>query len=149
MVGHVNLNTFPFGVYSYPDWDIPTNILVKCGKSKKYKQTTMWTLLARGQRCSHNTPSHHSHSSSVPCLKFFSHIARADPFTDHSRALRACVAPFQGTGTGDWADRVTPGSIRLSTTQHWSGIGNRLSSSAVWSMLVGTATSSTVQARRW
>jgi len=40
-------------------------------------------------------------------LKFFRHIARADPSVDHSRAL---VWPlFQGTGTADRADRVTSG----------------------------------------
>ena len=32
-------------------------------------------------------------------LKFFGHIARADPSMDHSRALKASLAPLQETGT--------------------------------------------------
>ena len=42
-------------------------------------------------------------------LKYFGHIVRADPSMDHSRALRASVAPCQGTGNVEPADRVTPG----------------------------------------
>ena len=42
-------------------------------------------------------------------FKYFGHIACADPSMDHSRALRASVAPCQGTGNVEPADRVTPG----------------------------------------
>jgi len=46
-------------------------------------------------------------------LKFFSHIARADPSMDHSRALRSSVVPYGGTGTTDQADLVKLGSAQL------------------------------------
>jgi len=39
-----------------------------------------------------------SHIIRATRLRFFGHIARADPSTDHSRALTACVAPLPG----DW-----------------------------------------------
>ena len=35
-----------------------------------------------------------THVTRTTRLKFFGHIARADPCMDHSRALTACVAPF-------------------------------------------------------
>ena len=53
-------------------------------------------------------------------LKYFGHIARADPSMDHSRALRASVAPLQGTGNVEPADRVTPGFGPSSLTLHLS-----------------------------
>ena len=46
-------------------------------------------------------------------LKFFSHIARADPSMDHSGALRSSTALCQGTGTADQADLVKLGSAQL------------------------------------
>jgi len=87
-------------------------------------------------------------------LKFFSHIAGgADPSMDHSRALRAGVAPLPR----DWSRRcgqlshiwlrivesdLTPLNIGLATACR------RAQNRKIWSMLVGTATSITGQATR-
>ena len=80
-------------------------------------------------------------------LKFFGHIARADPYTDHIRALRACLAHLprdwnrrSGLPRHTWiwtvASDLAPLNIGLADNRQ------------AWSTLVGTATSSTGQARR-
>ena len=80
-------------------------------------------------------------------LKFFGHIARADPSMDHSRALRASVAPL----SRDWNRRagrprqtwlrtiesdLAPLNIGLVTAYR------RAQNRQAWSKLIGTATSS-------
>jgi len=100
--------------------------------------------------------SHHSHTHIIRTtrLKFFGHTACADPSMNHSRALRACVAPLSRDGTADagrprhtWLRTVesdlAPFNIGLATAYH--GAQNRQD----WSTLVLTATSITGQATRW
>ena len=84
-------------------------------------------------------------------LKYFGHIARANPSMDHSLALRASVAPLPR----DWNRRagrprltwlrtvesdLAPFNIVLATAYH------RAQNRQAWSKLVGTATSSSGQA---
>jgi len=88
-------------------------------------------------------------------LKFFGHIARADPSMDHSQALRACVAPLprdwnrrSGRPRRTWLRTVesdlAPLNIGLATACR------RARNRQAWSTLVGTASSCTGQAtRRW
>jgi len=81
----------------------------------------------------------------------FGHIARANPSMDHSRALRASVAPLPR----DWNRRagrprhtrlrtvesdLAPFNIGLATAYH------RAQNRQAWSKLVGTAASSSGQA---
>jgi len=53
-------------------------------------------------------------------LKYFGHIARADPSIDHSRALRASVAPLPRDWKRQAGRRVTPGFGPSSLTLHLS-----------------------------
>jgi len=84
-------------------------------------------------------------------LKYFGHIARANPSMDHSRALRASVAPLPR----DWNRRedrprltwlrtvesdLAPFNIGLATAYH------RAQNRQAWNKLVRTATSSSGQA---
>jgi len=84
-------------------------------------------------------------------LKYFGHIARASLSMDHSRALRASVAPLPR----DWNHRagrprltwlrtvesdLAPFNIGLATAYH------RAQNRRAWSKLIGTATSSSKQA---
>jgi len=88
-------------------------------------------------------------------LKFFGHVARANPSIDHSRALRACVAPLPR----DWNNRRSgrPRHTWLQTVEPCLAPLNfglatayrRAQSLQAWRTLVGTATSSTGQATRW
>ena len=85
-------------------------------------------------------------------LKYFGHIARADPSMDHSRALRASVAPLPrdlkpraGRSRHTWlrtvdSDHLAPLNIGLATAYH------RVQNRHAWSKLVGTATSASGQA---
>jgi len=43
-------------------------------------------------------------------MKLFGHTIHANASVNHSRALRASVAPCQGTGTANQADHAIPGS---------------------------------------
>jgi len=87
-------------------------------------------------------------------LKYFGHIARANPSTDHSRALRASVAPLPrdwnrraGRPRYTWLRTVesdlAPFNIGLATAYH------RAQNRQAWSKLVGTATSTSGQATWW
>jgi len=84
-------------------------------------------------------------------LTFFSHTARANPSIDHSRAVRASVAP----SPRDWNRRsgrpchtrlrtvesdIAPLNIGPATAYH------RAQDDQAWRTLVGTATSGTGQA---
>jgi len=84
-------------------------------------------------------------------LKYFVHIALANPSMDHSRALRASVAPLPrdlnlrvGRPRQTWLRTVeselAPFNIGLATAYH------RVQSRQAWNKLVGTATSSSGQA---
>jgi len=82
---------------------------------------------AKVRRCTDQPPF--THVIYTTRLKFFSHTAPVSPSMDHSRALRACVAPL--TRTADCADRVTLGSGLLNPSSHHSTlVWNCLSSSA-------------------
>jgi len=81
-------------------------------------------------------------------LKFCSHIARADTSMDHSRALRACVAPLpkdwnhrSGRPPHTWLRTVesdlAPLNIGLTTAYH------RVQNRQTWRTLVGMEMSST------
>ena len=83
-------------------------------------------------------------------LKYFGHIARADPSMDHSRALRASVAPLPrdwkrraGRPRHTWLLTVESDlaslNIGLATAYH------RAQNRQAWSKLVGMATSATGQ----
>ena len=72
--------------------------------------------------------SHHSHICTTR-LKFFGHITHADPSVDHSRALRACVAPLprdwdrqSGGPHHTWLRQLNLMYTQLATTydQAWS-----------------------------
>ena len=95
-----------------------------------------------------------THIVCTTCLKFFGHIVHADPSMDHSRALRAYVAPLPrdwncrlGLPHHTWLQTIesdlAPLNIGLSTA--YRRAPNRQS----WSTLIGTAASSTGQATRW
>ena len=82
---------------------------------------------------------------------YFGHIARANPSMDHSRALRASVAPLPrdwnrraGRPRVTWLRTVesdfAPFNIGLATAYH------RVQNRQAWSKLVRTATSSSGQA---
>ena len=80
-------------------------------------------------------------------LKYFGHIARANPSMDHSRALRASVAPLPrdwnrraGRPRLTWLRTVESFNIGLATAYH------RAQNRQAWSKLIGTATSSSGQA---
>ena len=79
-------------------------------------------------------------------LKFFGHIARADPSMNHSRALRASVAP----PSRDWNRRAgRPRQTWLRTIESVLAPLNiglvtayrRAQNRQAWSKLIGTATS--------
>jgi len=69
----------------------------------------------------------YSHIIRTTRLKFFGHIARADPSMDHSRALRSSVALCEGTGTTDQADLVKLGSAQLNPMSLHSTLVRQLS----------------------
>ena len=92
-----------------------------------------------------------AYTSSVPPASSSSVTALHVPCrsTDHSRALRATVAPLPRTGTADrhtWLQTVESGLAPLNTGP--ATAYRRAQNRQAWSTLVGTATSSTKQATR-
>jgi len=87
-------------------------------------------------------------------LKFFGHIARADPSMDHSGALRACVAPLirEWNRRSGWPRHTWLRTVESDLSPFNVGLAiayRRAQNRQAWSTLVGTATSSTGQATRW